>query len=213
MFTKLKQILKPENMMFKMVALNCGILLLVTILITTTGNVIYQNSMEKSAFANTMEIQNQVLKSLNLVFESVSKSMEGLGMDPKWFSKEDSGQVQCNIKGQKYNVIYSRSSFTDLIAVGVFDWDKTVQAASQARKVSIYIAVGIAVFAVLCSVMFSASITQPISKLSKLMKKAQTGDLTVRFENHYKGEIHQLGDSFNSMVAKIDELLKLVYQE
>lgn len=380
MFTKLKQILKPENMMFKMVALNCGILLLVTILITTTGNVIYQNSMEKSAFANTMEIQNQVLKSLDLVFESVSKSMEGLGMDPrvqnylkvdeekdqakrvilesevrdmllrsadiysdylnivivsekgqylsndsyrikkvplsqepwykkalnadgrlvltgstigrnlkswknystdsyvsavqmvpdtetarplgvilvdidiksiqnlveditmgqtgfgyiqdsqgkvlytpknkvvyrmdpKWFSKEDSGQVQCNIKGQKYNVIYSRSSFTDLIAVGVFDWDKTVQAASQARKVSIYIAVGIAVFAVLCSVMFSASITQPISKLSKLMKKAQTGDLTVRFENHYKGEIHQLGDSFNSMVAKIDELLKLVYQE
>ena len=47
MFAKLKQILKPENMMFKMVALNCGILLLVTILITTTGNVIYQNSMEK----------------------------------------------------------------------------------------------------------------------------------------------------------------------
>lgn len=83
MFTKLKQILKPENMMFKMVALNCGILLLVTILITTTGNVIYQNSMEKSAFANTMEIQNQVLKSLDLVFESVSKSMEGLGMDPR----------------------------------------------------------------------------------------------------------------------------------
>ena len=294
MFAKLKQILKPENMMFKMVALNCGILLLVTILITTTGNVIYQNSMEKSAFANTMEIQNQVLKSLDLVFESVSKSMEGLGMDPrvqnylkvdeekdqakrvilesevrdmllrsadiysdylnivivsekgqylsndsyrikkiplsqepwykkalnadgrlvltgstigrnlkswknystdsyvsavqmvpdtetarplgvilvdidiksiqnlveditmgqtgfgyiqdsqgkvlytpknkvvyrmdpKWFSKEDSGQVQCNIKGQKYNVIYSHFSFTDLIAVGVFDWDKTVQ--------------------------------------------------------------------------------------
>lgn len=78
---------------------------------------------------------------------------------------------------------------------------------------SILIAVVIAVFAIVCSVVFAASITKPISNLSRLMKRAQTGDLTVRFDNHYKGEIHQLGDAFNSMVAKTDELLKLVYQE
>ena len=40
------------------------------------------------------------------------------------------------------------------------------------------------------------------------MKRAQTGDLTVRFDNPYKGEIHQLGDAFNSMVAKTDELFE-----
>ena len=45
------------------------------------------------------------------------------------------------------------------------------------------------------------------------MKKAQTGDMTVRFENHYKGEIGQLGDSFNAMVEKINELLGVVYKE
>lgn len=37
--------------------------------------------------------------------------------------------------------------------------------------------------------------------------------MTVRFENHYKGEIGQLGDSFNAMVEKINELLGLVYKE
>ncbi len=58
-----------------MVALNCGILLLVAVVITTAGNTIYQNSMEESSYANTMEIQNQVLKSLDLIFQSVSDNV------------------------------------------------------------------------------------------------------------------------------------------
>ena len=69
------------------------------------------------------------------------------------------------------------------------------------------------IFAAGATVIFSASITRPISTLSKLMKKAQTGDMTVRFVNHYKGEIGQLGDSFNAMVEKINELLGVVYKE
>lgn len=380
MLEKIKKIFKPENMMFRMAALNCGLLLLVTVVITGTGNVIYQNSIEESSYANTMEIQNQVLKALDLIFQSVSDNVAALGaapefqeylkvdeqkeqarrvileskvrdmllrysehyedylnivtasekghylsndsyriqktpltredwyqealkadgelvltgnslgrnlkswknystdsyvtavqmvpdtesgkplgvilvdldirsiqnlveditmgqtgfsyiqdsqgkvlyapknkvvyrMNQEWFSQGDSGQVRCNIEGEMYNVIYSRSSYTDLTAVGVFDWGKTIQGASQVRMASILIAVVIAVFAIVCSVVFAASITKPISKLSRLMKRAQTGDLTVRFDNHYKGEIHQLGDAFNSMVAKTDELLKLVYQE
>lgn len=67
MLEKIKKIFKPENMMFRMAALNCGLLLLVTVVITGTGNVIYQNSIEESSYANTMEIQNQVLKALDLI--------------------------------------------------------------------------------------------------------------------------------------------------
>ena len=63
--------------MFKMVALNCGLLLLVAVVITTAGNTIYQNSMEESSYANTMEIQNQVLKALDLIFQSVSDNVSG----------------------------------------------------------------------------------------------------------------------------------------
>ena len=63
----------------------------------------------------------------------------------------------------------------------------------------------IMVFAAGLTVLFSASLQDLYQALSKLMKKAQTGDMTVRFENHYKGEIRQLGDSFNAMVEKINE--------
>ena len=112
-------------------------------------------------------------------------------------------------KGKRYNVIYSHSKYTDLTAVGVFDWGKTIEGISRARTVSKWIAVIIMIFAAGATVIFSASITRPISTLSKLMKKAQTGDMTVRFENHYKGEIGQLGDSFNAMVEKLMNFLAL----
>lgn len=380
MLKKWKQYFDPDSMMFRMVALNCCILLLATVVLTTVGNVIYQDSIEGHSFANTMEIQNQVLKSLDLVFQSLSDNLEILGrdpdvqgylkvddekeqaarvefegrvrklllrysrnytdylnivvvsekgqylsndsyrikklplsreewyqkavsaggslvinstsfgrnlrswknystdsyisaakmvenmdtgealgvilvdldiqriqnlveditmgqtgfgyiqdsqgkviytpkneivyrMNPDWFQDAECGQVRCRIKGKQYNIIYSHSSYTDLTAVGVFDWGKTMEGVSHVRKVSVYVAVLIAVFAVMCSVTFAASITKPISKLSRLMKRAQTGDLTVHFDNHYKGEIHQLGDAFNTMVNNMNELLRLVYQE
>ena len=379
MLKKLKKLCKPENMMFKLTALNCSILLLVALILTATGNVIYENSIEEHSSANTMEIQNQVLKSLDLVFQSVSDNIEILGknpavksylmvdeqkdaarrvetegvvrdlllqysesygdylnivlasekgqylsndsyrlqktplsrenwyqdavkadgrlvlntnvfgrnlkswknystdsyicvsqmvpdeetgepvgvilvdldiqtiqnlveeitmgqtgfgyiqnregkvlyapknkivyrMNPSWF-QNDSGQIRCRIAGQEYKVLYNSSDYTDLVAVGVFDWGKTIEGAVQVKKASVYIAVVIAVFAVLCSVVFSASFTKPVTKLSRLMRKAQTGDLTVHFDNHYKGEIGQLGDAFNSMVDQINKLLALVYEE
>lgn len=82
MLQMIKKILHPDNMLFKMVVLNCGLLLLVTIVITTAGNTIYQNSMEEHSYANTMEIQNQVLRSLDLIFQSVSDNIEVLGNAP-----------------------------------------------------------------------------------------------------------------------------------
>ena len=380
MLQMIKKILHPDNMLFKMVVLNCGLLLLVTIVITTAGNTIYQNSMEEHSYANTMEIQNQVLRSLDLIFQSVSDNIEVLGnapcvqeylkldaekqqarrvilegqvrelllqysetykdylnivlvsekgqylsndsyrlqktplnrenwyqealnadgnlvlnttgfgrnlkswknhstdqyvstakmipekdtgkvlgvilvdvdlksiqnlveditmgqtgfgyiqdsqgkvvyapqnkivyrMNPAWFSEKDSGQVRCRIEGQDYNVIYSRSVLTNLTAVGVFDWGKTIEGVAYVKHVSVWSAALVAVLAVIASVIFSASFTRPISNLSRLMKRAQTGDLDVHFDNHYKGEIRQLGDAFNSMVDKIKELLELVYRE
>lgn len=367
-------------MMFKMAALTCSLLLLVTLILTVTGNVIYKDSIEEHSFANTMEIQNQVLKSLDLIFESVSDNMEILGndpviqgylkvdekkqqalrvsletqvrdillrysknykdylnivltsekgqylsndsyriqktplsredwyqeaiaadgnfvlsstgfgrnlkswknlstdsyitvtkaikdidssepigvilidldiksiqnlveditmgqtgfgyiqdshgkviyspknkivyrMNPRWFTPGKSGQVRCKIGGEQYNVIYSYSAYTDLTAVGVFDWGKTIAGVAQVQKASMFIAVVTAIVALLLSVTFSATFTKPITKLSRLMKRAQTGDLTVHFNNQYEGEIGQLGDAFNSMVDKINELLRLVYKE
>lgn len=308
MFSKLKRILHPENMLFKMIILNCGLLLLVTLVLTAAGNYIYEESIAERSYANTMEIQNQVLKSLDLIFKSVEDNVEALGnypevqeylkvdvenqqasrvelerqvrdllldysriyseylnivvvsekgqylsndsyrvkklplteekwyqdavlangelvlsptslgrnlkawknystdnyvstaklicdrqtsagigvilidldlksiqnlveditmgqtgfgyiqdsqghvlyapqnevvyrMNPNWVTDGESGRVRCRIKGKDYNVIYSHSKYTDLTAVGVFDWGKTIEGISRARTVSKWIAV------------------------------------------------------------------------
>ena len=83
MFSKLKRILYPENMLFKMIILNCGLLLLVTLVLTAAGNYIYEESIAERSYANTMEIQNQVLKSLDLIFKSVEDNVEALGNYPE----------------------------------------------------------------------------------------------------------------------------------
>ena len=66
-----------------MIILNCGLLLLVTLVLTAAGNYIYEESIAERSYANTMEIQNQVLKSLDLIFKSVEDNVEALGNYPE----------------------------------------------------------------------------------------------------------------------------------
>ncbi len=134
-------------------------------------------------------------------------------INPAWFQGAQSGSFKCRIQEEQYRIIYNQSEYTRLTTVGLYDMGKTIEGVARVQRVSILLAVLCCGAAFFWSVFFSKTITTPITNLSKLMKRAQTGDLTVRFDNHYQGEIGQLGNSFNSMVNKIDELLCLVYTE
>ena len=59
----------------------------------------------------------------------------------------------------------------------------------------------------------SRRILNPLIVLSADMKRAQRGDLEVRFEPGGNDELNELGMSFNEMLDKIRELLAQVYQE
>ena len=81
------------------------------------------------------------------------------------------------------------------------------------RYYSIVIA-GVTVFlAFLASVFFTSSIARPVIALRALMKKAEAGDLGVRFEGPQDDEIGHLGKSFNTMIEEVQKLIRLVYQE
>ena len=373
---------KRKTMMLLLIALNCSLLILVSLVLTAAGNYIYQNSIEEQSFANSMEIQSQVQKSLDLIFQGVSENLKILGetpslqtylkisddtdesdrlnrevdcrdallqftknhseylsvllagengeyvsndsyriqkksllqenwyaqafhsdgalalnssivgrnlrawrnysigsflsvsqavkdtgtgkilgvlqmdlniesisnlvkditmgqtgfgyimdsagkvlyspqnsvvyrINPKWMtdSEDEQGQLRCLINGKQYNLIYSRSAYTGLIAAGVFDWGETVKSAASIRKISAIIAVIVAAIAVAASMFFSASVTKPLTELSELMTRAKEGDLTVHFDNHYSGEVGELGDAFNSMTEQTNNLIGLVKKE
>ena len=134
-------------------------------------------------------------------------------INPAWFQGAGSGSFKCRIQENEYRIIYNQSDYTRLTTVGLYDMGKTIEGVSRVQRVSVLLAMVCCGAALVWSVFFSKTITTPISNLSRLMKRAQTGDLTVRFDNHYQGEIGQLGDAFNSMVDKINELLQMVYME
>ena len=131
---------------------------------------------------------------------------------PQWFLENDYND-RCTILGRQYTLIYNRSKVTGLTTIGVFDDGKTIQGVRYIQEVSLMIALLTLLIGNIWAFAFSASFTRPIQKLSRLMKKVQDGDFSVRFTDPAKGEIKQLGDTFNMMTDKTDKLIKLVYQE
>ena len=130
---------------------------------------------------------------------------------PEWVD-----QAPCihTIGGERYQLLLAHSEITGWGTVGVFRMGETLQPVRALRQYTIVVAVVAILLATIMSLSFSASFTDPISKLRRLMGEAERGNLDVEFDaERYTGEIHQLGGSFNRMMDNIRDLLNLVYRE
>lgn len=67
------------------------------------------------------------------------------------------------------------------------------------------------IFAFIASYLVSYSISRPILRLVSVMKKIRSGNMKLRADLKTKGEIGMLGDGFNSLMDKINELLEQIY--
>lgn len=76
----------------------------------------------------------------------------------------------------------------------------------------IIIAIGCFALALLFSIIIAKGVSTPLKKLSKCMKEASEGDLTVSITDKNKDEIAQLINSFSNMVSKIRSLIETVQQ-
>ncbi len=80
----------------------------------------------------------------------------------------------------------------------------------QIRNLTIVVSVAAIIIAILFGLGFSNSITAPIKKLVTVMKKAETGDMTVTADFKAGGEVATLVSSFNVMMAEIRKLLESI---
>jgi len=118
-----------------------------------------------------------------------------------------------DIQGNSFQIIYKDSDYTNWKTVGVFSLNETLKEVTNIRHYSMLIGGFTLVLAVAAAFFFTASIAKPLGKLRSLMKKAEEGDLSVRFNSKYNDEIGQLGNSFNNMIQEISNLIDLVYEE
>ena len=117
------------------------------------------------------------------------------------------------ISGTSYFIANQHSGYSGWRVVGVIpesEFSDSIRPIYHALSLCIAVSLGLVV---LVSIGVSDTVTRPISKLSRLMEKAEEGDFSVRFDAMHRDEIGVLGGSFNHMLEHIGELIHELYEE
>ncbi|ARA99605.1 MULTISPECIES: cache domain-containing sensor histidine kinase [Geobacillus] len=121
----------------------------------------------------------------------------------------NSGTFSKEINGQHIQLIYQRSPFTNWTIIGVFSGNESALEVMEIRFYIISFIFFVCFIALGASYYLSFSLSRPISQLTAFMKKAQAGDLTVRYHDERMDEIGILGRSFNHMLDQMQRFISL----
>ena len=100
------------------------------------------------------------------------------------------------------------SEVTGWSAVGVVNTGELTRNKSGTIRYYVVLVCVSILFATVISVVLSTTITRPIKKLENTMHKVEEGDLSIRAEIAINNEIGHLSETFNSMVARIKQLME-----
>jgi two-component system sensor histidine kinase YesM len=113
--------------------------------------------------------------------------------------------------GERMLVSVSESEQMDWITVHRIPFKYLTEQADLIKDVIILLFIAIVVATIILSVFMAWSVSRPIHRLSQLMRNVEKGNFQVDLNIISKDEIGFLARSFNSMVAKIRELVQLNY--
>lgn len=124
------------------------------------------------------------------------------------------GEGVRHAKGEQGDLLiaYVTSQVTDwttVSAVPVRELMKDSDIVRNSITVAMLVCIGLAT---LCAVVIAFRITEPLRRLSRLMRKVEQGDLQVEFPVTSSDEVGRLGKTFNTMVSKLSELGYLLYE-
>ncbi len=109
------------------------------------------------------------------------------------------------LEGQEYLVHSQRLRTTDWRIIDVHSMHVLTAAAESARNKALAFALLCAVLGVAISIPLVRVFLRPMFHITQLMHTAQSGDLTVRAVSGGHDEFSYLADSFNNMLAQIQE--------
>ncbi len=96
---------------------------------------------------------------------------------------------------------------------GVVSVEELLADSKEIRDLTIWIAMAAVFLAIIMGYYVVHTIGRPLVHMSRLMKRGEEGDLSVRCENVGRNEIGQLGRSFNKMIDRIEDLIKRIGEE
>lgn len=128
------------------------------------------------------------------------------------YGKKGEGVSHVKSGGEGLLVAHVTSEVTGWTTVGVVPVSGLMKDTEVLRTYLILIGVICVGRALLLYVFIAYRITQPLRKLSRLMRSVERGDLSQAFPVSGTDEVGLLGHSFNGMIAKLSELGYLLYE-
>jgi two-component system, sensor histidine kinase YesM len=122
------------------------------------------------------------------------------------------GYYREKIDGVDTLITYYTSRELNLVFIGMVPFKELIREAEVARRLNLLLIIIGSVVALILSYIISLKITQPIKKLTVLMKQVEEGELDVVVDIKRKDEIGALGRSFSSMIAELRTLIEDVYK-
>jgi len=147
----------------------------------------------------------------NIVYTPVNNIVYRINNE--WIESIDNEIITKQINGENYQLTKIVSGYTRWETIGVFPESESLSVIKYIRYYSVIVSIIALIIAGVLVIIFTKSIIKPVFKLKRLMKEAQEGDLTVSFNTMYNDEIGELGNSFNTMVKEISNLINLVQIE
>ncbi len=119
--------------------------------------------------------------------------------------------VRTKMSGKDVLLAYENIPGTDMFSVYIADMKILLERTGHTRNLCIFVLCGIVIGCFAISYYVTRSISEPVRRLVKVMGKAGDGKWTVRYQNSGNDEITVLGERFNEMADKTNQLIEQVY--
>ncbi len=122
-----------------------------------------------------------------------------------------SGILRTDMNRRNLLLAYQQIPGSQIFATYIADLDVLLANAYHIRDLCILVLVCVVIATFVLSHYVTRSISVPIRSLVRIMSKTADGRWTVRYENSGNDEITTLGDQFNDMAEKTNQLIEQVY--
>jgi two-component system, sensor histidine kinase YesM len=168
------------------------------------------------------DLYSNIEMSPNSFFIIKNQSGEVVSTNSKLNSEEINSLVK-NLQKADYNsdftvngnyfIVKSSCEYTGWEVLGFIPKSELVGGIIKLGSSIFLIGIICAIISIILLVLLSTYIFNPIKKLTKLMKKVEQEDFSVKAEIYSKDELGELTNVFNKMIEKIRYLIEEVYKQ
>ncbi len=117
------------------------------------------------------------------------------------------------IPNREYLVVGRTLNRSGWCIAGVISRRYLAQSTKELTTILLLVLLIIAFSALYISLRISQSVYRPIQTLCTMMEAVEAGDFSVRYSEPPADELGRLGNNFNHMLNKIQELISQIYEE